>query len=171
MPDDCTATLEEGKTLFDNRRFDDAIDKFRQALRQNPACSDACYYLGRSFLEKRQDDEAAREFCEAIRKNPADADSRYWLAGILLDKKNAADATALLYEAMRMEPGLLHHFLDQIVRLLQSNALLQKRRIFSRTVSPFLQRPLPLPPLVPMERVPVHASMRPLASSTSQKVS
>ena len=119
MPDNCTAILEEGKTLFDNRRFDDAIDKFRQALRQNPVCSDACYYLGRTFLEKRQEDEAAREFCEAIRKNPADADSRYWLAGILLNKKSAADATALLYEAMRMEPGLLHHFLDQIVRLLQ----------------------------------------------------
>lgn len=119
MPDDCTAIFEEGKTLFENQRFDDAIDKFRQTLRQNPACSDACYYLGRSFLEKRQEDEAAREFCEAIRKNPADADSRYWLAGILLNKESAADATTLLYEAMRMEPGLLHHFLNQIFRHLQ----------------------------------------------------
>jgi Flp pilus assembly protein TadD len=119
MPNDCTAILMEGKTLFDNRRFDDAINKFMQALRQNPACSDACHYLGRSFLEKHQEDEAAREFCEAIRKNPADADSRYWLAGILLNKKSAADATALLYEAMRMEPGLLHHFLDRIFRLLR----------------------------------------------------
>jgi tetratricopeptide (TPR) repeat protein len=119
MPDDSTDILEEGKTLFDNRHYDEAIDKFRQTLRQNPAYSDAHYYLGRTLLEKQLQDEAVGEFCEAIRNNPFDGNSRYWLAGLLLEKGSVPDAIALLYEAMRLEPGLLHRFTDQIFSLLQ----------------------------------------------------
>jgi tetratricopeptide (TPR) repeat protein len=119
MPDDSTATFEEGKIQFDNRHYDDAIDTFRHIIENNPACSDAHHYLGRSLLEKQLQDEAVGEFCEAIRENPSDGNSRYWLAGILLEKESVADATALLYEAMRLEPGLLHHFLDQVVSLFQ----------------------------------------------------
>ena len=127
MPDNSAVSFEEGKTLFDSRHFDDAIDKFRQTLRQNPARSDAHYYLGRSLLEKQHQDEAVREFCEAIRKNPSDGNSRYWLAGILLEKANVPDATVLLNEAMRLEPGLLHRFSGQIA------ALLQKQCTFAET--------------------------------------
>jgi tetratricopeptide (TPR) repeat protein len=118
MPDECPDILEEGKTLFDNRHYDEAIDKFRQTLRKNPAYSDAHHYLGRTLLEKRLQDEAVGEFCEAIRNNPADGNSRYWLAGILLEKGSVPDAIVLLNEAMRLEPGLLHRFTDQIVSLL-----------------------------------------------------
>ena len=71
MPDTSAAAFEEGKTLFGNRHYDDAIDKFRQAIRQDPARSDAHHYLGRSLLEKQLQDEAVGEFCEAIRNNPA----------------------------------------------------------------------------------------------------
>jgi tetratricopeptide (TPR) repeat protein len=119
MPDDSAASFEEGKTLFDSRHFDDAITKFRQTLRDNPAFSDAHHYLGRSLLEKQHQDEAVREFCEAIRKNPSDGNSRYWLAGILLERESVSDATVLLYEAIRLEPGLLYRFTDQITGLLQ----------------------------------------------------
>ena len=119
MPDDAAASFEEGKTLFDNRHYDDAISKFRLTLRQNPAFSDAHYFLGRSLLEKQLQDEALGEFCEAIRKNPSDGNSRYWLALILLEKESRADATVLLYEAMHLEPGLLHRFMDQIAGQLQ----------------------------------------------------
>jgi tetratricopeptide (TPR) repeat protein len=119
MPDAPAATFEEGKTLFDNRHYDEALDKFRQTLRQNPAYSNAHYYLGRTLLEKQLQDEAVGEFCEAIRNNPFDGNSRYWLAGILLEKGSVPDAIALLYEAMRLEPGLLHHFTDQVFSLLQ----------------------------------------------------
>ena len=136
------AAFEEGKTLFDNRHYDDAIDKFRQALRQNPACSDAHHYLGRSLLEKQLQDEAVGEFCEAIRKNPSDGNSRYWLAGILLEKENLPDATALLYEAMRLEPGLLHHFIDQIA------GLLQKQCTFAETEE-FLKKSIAILAAVP----------------------
>jgi tetratricopeptide (TPR) repeat protein len=130
MPDDSAASFEEGKTLFDNRHYDDAIDKFRQALRQNPAVSDAHYYLGRSLLEKKHQDEAVGEFCEAIRKNPSDGNSRYWLAGILLEKENIPDATALLYEAMRLEPGLLHRFTPRIAGLLSQPGAFAKTEEF-----------------------------------------
>ena len=114
MPDDSAAAFAEGKILFENRHYDEAINTFREALRQNPACSGAHHYLGRSLLEKQLQDEAVREFCEAIRKNPSDGNSRYWLAGILLEKENVADAVVLLYDAMRLEPGLLYHFTVQI---------------------------------------------------------
>jgi tetratricopeptide (TPR) repeat protein len=130
MPDDSAAAFEEGKILFDNRHFDDAIHMFRQILLENPAFSDAHHYLGRSLLEKKHQDEAIGEFCEAIRKNPSDGNSRYWLAGILLEKKNVADAESLLYEAMRLEPGLLHHFTDQIFSLLSGQCTFAKTEEF-----------------------------------------
>jgi tetratricopeptide (TPR) repeat protein len=127
MPDTSTAAFEEGKTLFGNRHYDDAIDKFREALRQDPARSDAHHYLGRSLLEKQLQDEAVGEFCEAIRNNPSDGNSRYWLAGILIEKKTTTDAIALLYEAIHLEPGLLRHFIDQVA------GSLQKQCTFSET--------------------------------------
>ncbi len=145
MPDAPAATLEEGKTLFDRRHFDDAIVTFRQILRCDPACSDAHYYLGRSLLEKKLQEEAVREFCEAIRENPSDGNSRYWLAGILLERENVADATALLSEAMRLEPGLLHHFIGQVF------SLLQKQCTFARTEE-FLKNGIALLEAAPASR-------------------
>lgn len=130
MPDDSAAAFAEGKTLFENRHYDEAINTFREALRQDPACSSAHHYLGRSLLEKQLQDEAVREFCEAIRKNPSDGNSRYWLAGILLEKENAADATALLYDAMRLEPGLLHHFTGRIAGQLQRQCTFTETEAF-----------------------------------------
>ena len=35
MPDAPAATLDEGKTQFDRRHFDDAITTFRKILRQD----------------------------------------------------------------------------------------------------------------------------------------
>ena len=118
MPDDSAAAYREGKTLFDNRHYDEAISTFREAIRQDPACSGAHYYLGRALLEKQFRDEAVGEFCTAIRKNPSDGNSRYWLATVLLEKGNVPDAGALLFEAMRLEPGLLHHFTGQVAEQL-----------------------------------------------------
>jgi tetratricopeptide (TPR) repeat protein len=119
MPQDSAAAFEEGKSLFDHRHYDDAITKFREALMRDPSFFAAHHYLGRSLLEKKQQDEAVGEFCEAIRNNPSDGNSRYWLATILLSKGSTADAVSLLYEAIRLEPGLLHHFSDQIITRLQ----------------------------------------------------
>jgi tetratricopeptide (TPR) repeat protein len=120
MPAASPATFEEGKTLFDNRRYDDAAEKFRQAILQDPSCPGAHYYLGRSLLEKQLQDEAAGEFCEAIRTNPSDGNARYWLAEVLLEKGSVADAVTLLFEAMHLEPGLLHHFTGRILATLKN---------------------------------------------------
>ena len=129
MPDD-SAAFTEGKTLFENRHYDEAINTLREALKQNPACSGAHHFLGRSLMEKQLQDEAVREFCEAIRKNPSDGNSRYWLAGLLLEKENAADATALLYDAIHLEPGLLHHFADSIAGQLQRQCTFTETEAF-----------------------------------------
>lgn len=130
MPQDSAAAFEEGKSLFDHRHYDDAIAKFREALVRDPASFAAHHYLGRSFLEKRQQDEAVGEFCEAIRTNPSDGNSRYWLATILLERGNAADAVSLLYEAIRLEPGLLCHFSDPVVTLLQKQCTFAETELF-----------------------------------------
>ena len=114
MPEDPAAAMEEGKSLFDHRHFDDAIAKFRQVLLQDPASASARHFLARSLLEKELLAEATTEFCEAIRQNPSDGNSRYWLAGILLDKGSTADALVLLSEALQLEPGLMHRFTGRI---------------------------------------------------------
>jgi len=145
MPAVPAATLDEGKTRFNNRHFDDAITIFRELLRRDPANADAHHYLGRSLLEKRQQDEATREFCEAIRKNPSDGNSRYWLATILLEKGNPPDALALIDEAMRLEPGLLHRFAGPIL------AGLQKHCPFA-TIEEFFKNSISLLEAAPFDR-------------------
>ena len=160
MPDDASVSFEEGKTLFDNRYYDDAISKFRLALRQNPTFSDAHYFLGRSLLEKQLQDEAVGEFCEAIRKNPSDGNSRYWLALILLEKESRTDATALLYEAMRLEPGLLHHFMDQIAGLLQKHCTFaEAEEVLKKGITILAEVPPPRTssPEVMFSRAHIHA--------------
>lgn len=132
MPDTSAAAFEEGRALFGNRHYDDAIAKFRQALREDPARSDAHYYLGRALLEKQLRDEAVGEFCEAIRNNPRDGNSRFWLAGILLERKITPDATALLYEAIRLEPGLLRHFIHPVAGALQKQCTFLETEEFLR---------------------------------------
>ena len=162
MPDDSAAAFAEGKTLFENRYYDEAVNTLREALRQNPVCSGAHHYLGRSLLEKQLLDEAAREFCEAIQKEPSDGNSRYWLAGILLEKGNTADATALLFEAMRLEPGLLHQFTGLIADHLQRQCTFAKTEAFLKKSIAILTEVTLSPvtdPGVPRSRAHLHAAL------------
>lgn len=149
MPDTVPRRYEEARSLFDNRHYDDAIETFRQILKEDPACSGAHHYLGRSLLEKQSRDEAVREFAEAIRGNPSDGNSRYWLAQILLGKGSVADAKSLLYEAMRLEPGLLHHFADAAV------AAFRKQCTFSETEE-FLKNAVAILAAAPATRTADH---------------
>ncbi len=162
MPDDSAIVFEEGKTLFANRHYDDAIDRFRRILEHNPACSDAHFYLGRSLLEKKLRDEAIGEFCEAIRKNPSDGNSRYWLAGILLERGNAADAAALLYEAMHLEPGLLHRFINQVCSHFQKQfTFLETEEFLKKSIAIITTVPVshPASPDVARSRAQLHAAL------------
>lgn len=138
MPDTVPPAFEEGKTLFNNRHYDDAIDRFRQILKQDPACSGAHHYLGRSLMEKQLEDEAVGEFVAAIRSNPADGNSRYWLAQILLERGSIADAKSLLYEAIRLEPGLLHRFADAITASLKKQCPFVETEEFLKTAASIL---------------------------------
>ncbi|MDD1684405.1 MAG: tetratricopeptide repeat protein, partial [Methanoregula sp.] len=144
MPDDSVTAFEEGKSLFDHRHYDDAIAKFRQAIVRDPGSCAAHHYLGRSLLEKKLQDEAVGEFCEAIRTNPSDGNSRYWLATVLLSKGSTADAVSLLYEAIRLEPGLLHHFSDQVVTRLQKQCPFRETEEFLKNSIAILEA-LPRP--------------------------
>ena len=138
MPDIVPPSFEEGKTLFNNRQYDDAIDRFRRILRQDPACSGAHHYLGRSLLEKQLEDEAVGEFVAAIRSNPSDGNSRYWLAQILLERGNVADARSLVYEAIRLEPGLLHRFASPITASLKRQSTFAETEDFLKNAAAIL---------------------------------
>ena len=77
MPMSSESDFEEGLALFNDRRYDKAIVKFREVIDQNPDLSEAHHFLGRSFMEEKRLDDAMGEFCEAIRKNPRDGNSRW----------------------------------------------------------------------------------------------
>lgn len=142
MPETPAAAFSEGKTLFTSRNYDDAIDRFRQVIRQDPACPGAHHYLGRSLYEKRLHNEATGAFAEAIRQDPSDGNSRYWLAGILLENGNAPDAVTLLYEAIRLEPGLLNSFIDRIARALKDQCTFaQTEAFFKKCIAIFSSLP------------------------------
>lgn len=162
MPDVPAASLEQGKSQFSNRHFDEAITIFKKLLREDPANADAHHFLGRALLEKQRQDEATGEFCEAIRKNPSDGNSRYWLATILLEKGNCTDAMALVNEAVRLEPGLLYRFAGQILSGLQKQCPFSKTEEFFQHALALLEEisaPVPAGPDLLLSKASLHGCL------------
>ena len=130
MPMSSESDFEEGLALFNDRRYDKAIVKFREVIDQNPDLSEAHHFLGRSFMEEKRRDDAMGEFCEAIRKNPRDGNSRYRLAVILLEKDQVSDALPLLTEAVQLAPAMFYQFSGKILEELQRTSTFSETEHF-----------------------------------------
>ena len=133
MPDTIQSRFDEGILCLQNKKYDEAIQKFREVFDHDPETTGIHHYLGRSLLGKNLYNEAIEEFSCAIKKNPLDGNSRYWLALVLMEQDRFPEAIPHLYEAIRREPGMLYHFSEQIL------SMFQKKRSFSETREFFRQ--------------------------------
>ena len=92
------------------RRTEEAIASFRQAVHLNPNSAAAHSHLSRGFAFAGRDREAIAHGEEAIRLSPLDAEIALFLGGIAVAHFTAgrfADAIRYSIEAQRLRPGFL----------------------------------------------------------------
>ena len=92
MPDDFETNFKAGLTYFQNKQYDDAITKFKDALVFDPKSSEVYYFLGLSYHEKEMFKEAINEFNKAITLNPHDPEIHNSLAISYLKDSNDEDS-------------------------------------------------------------------------------
>ena len=72
-PLEADAEFERGRSFFENRNYNKAMESFERILFYHPSSAyvdDAQYWLGRTYLEKRDYDQAVVEFEYLIRNFP-----------------------------------------------------------------------------------------------------
>ena len=70
---------ESGYNLYKQKLFEEAIYKYRQAVRFNPDFSLPYYWLGRIYYERGNYQEAASNWKEVLRLEPENNKAEYWL--------------------------------------------------------------------------------------------
>lgn len=70
---------EAGYNLYEQKLYENAIYKYRQAVRSNNNFSDAYYWLGRIHFELGNYQEAVNNWKEVLRLEPDNKDTVYWL--------------------------------------------------------------------------------------------
>jgi outer membrane protein assembly factor BamD len=76
IPLEADAEYERAISLFENKKYDQAIQAFERILFHHPSSEfvdDAQYWLGRTYLEQKQYDQAIIEFDYLIRNFPKSA--------------------------------------------------------------------------------------------------
>jgi cytochrome c-type biogenesis protein CcmH/NrfG len=76
----------QAKQYLDQRRYDEAITAYREAIRRDPQSAVAHYGLGVAYSRTGADDQAITAYREAIRLQPANIDAYHgllWPWGLL----------------------------------------------------------------------------------------
>ena len=84
--------LQEGIDFFGRKEYDDALLKFREALKIRPGYTDAYYYAGMIRKDRKQYDMAKFNFGKALTDEEKWGDSHIYLADILLAERDTAAA-------------------------------------------------------------------------------
>jgi tetratricopeptide (TPR) repeat protein len=103
-PDYLEALLELGRTLENDRRFEDAASCFTRALNLHPDSMPACLGLGRVLRATDQFEPAKHCFCLALRVDPSSVDASVGLGELYLARRNYAEAMRCLTSALALNP-------------------------------------------------------------------
>lgn len=68
-----------GQYFLKSGNFEQGLDNFREALKEDPGDPAANYYMGRFLLAEEQPDKAVGHFSRAAGSRPDNADYRFWL--------------------------------------------------------------------------------------------
>ena len=90
--------------LLNQKKPDDAIAAFREAIRLEPNDAGNHFSLGYALNSQEKTDEAITAFRETVRLKPDHADA-YWYLGWLLNQKKPDDAITAFREAIQLEPN------------------------------------------------------------------
>ncbi len=101
---DATARYENGNTLYEQGRFNDAIAAYREAIRLKPDYSEAHNNLAVTLQALGRTDEAIAAYREAVRLQPDYATAWSNLGGALQQQGNLNGAIDAHREALRIKP-------------------------------------------------------------------
>jgi len=94
-----------GLALAAEGRFEDAVLRYREAIRLKAGYAEAHNNLGRALKAQGRLDEAILEYREAIRSDPALTKARYNLGNALVAAGRLDEAILQYREAIRLDPG------------------------------------------------------------------
>ncbi len=95
----------KGKSAFDAKNYDDALDYFDQAISSNPNYADAYNYKGLVYDRKGQSEDAFVNYKKAVELNPNDAIINNNLAITYAVKKEFAFAIKHSKKAIEINPN------------------------------------------------------------------
>jgi len=109
--------MNSGNKYFSQKRYDEAVIEYRNALQVDPQFAEAYYRLGLSFLQLGQWVPAGQSFSRAVAIDPENADAHLRLGNILLGVGQYADARAQGDEVLQRNPqnADAHILLGQIL--------------------------------------------------------
>ena len=99
---DAAREFREGTVFLNEKRFDEAIEAFSEAIRLRPEDSLAHYHRGVAYYEKDDLDGAIADFSEAIRLDPTNADWHQQRGRVYLEKGNKTEAYADFAQARKL---------------------------------------------------------------------
>ena len=136
--------LGKGRSLYDQRKFEEAKALFEEAVRLKSRSGEARYWLGVTHYETGDDREAAKQLRIAVRHDRKNPDVHFALGRTYMRMRNRmVDARKSLKQALRYDPehSEVHYFLG-IAYMTQSKRdpaaplyVLQARRSFSRAAA------------------------------------
>lgn len=98
------SNFERSRLLYDQRRYDLAIQELQQALAINPEDASCHRLLALCFAQQKHDDAAIAQIDQAIHLSPNHAGGHYIKAGILRDQGKLIAARTAIAEALRLDP-------------------------------------------------------------------
>jgi len=98
------SNFERSRLLYDQRRYDLAIQELQQALAINPEDASCHRLLALCFAQQKHDDAAIAQIDQAIHLSPNHAGGHYIKAGILRDQGKLVAARTAIAEALRLDP-------------------------------------------------------------------
>ena len=96
---------EEGNKLFGAGRINEAMEKYKEAIRIKPDYAYAHLNLGSTYAELKRHDEAIASIKQAISLDPGDAYAHYNLGVTYAGLKRYDEAIASYKQAIRLDPG------------------------------------------------------------------
>ena len=98
--------LDEGKSLFEQNRYTEALPLLLQAVQQNGKSARAHYWLGMTLYALNRDEEALNAFEQVVRRDKFWAQGHMGLGLVYLRMSHRRlDARQAMRKAMRLDPG------------------------------------------------------------------
>lgn len=103
--------LEQGATLLENKRYDEARAYFNEANKRHPSNSEVHYYLGRIAFAGKQWDDAIDFFTKSVGLDPRNFTAHRWLGHAYIEK--------LQVSGMLKKKGLAERAKDHFMRAVE----------------------------------------------------